>query len=89
MPLSQSLSSQRKAKITWQCRRGMLELDLILQRFLKQSLDVLTDEQLSTFEALLETPDPELYASLMGYEPLKIKELADFVSFIQHHNKLR
>jgi antitoxin CptB len=82
-------SSQRKAKIRWQCRRGMLELDLIFQRFLKQSLDDLTDEQLSAFESLLEIPDPDLYAALMGYDPLQEKELADFVSFIQHHNHLR
>lgn len=77
---------QRKAKITWHCRRGMLELDLIFQRFLKQSLEVMTEEQLVAFENLLDYPDPDLYAWLMGYEKSTSKELIDIVAFIRLHD---
>lgn len=76
------LSSERKAKINWNCRRGMLELDLIFQQFFKQ-IDTLSTEQLGLFEKLLECPDPDLYAWLMGYEKPNQKELEDIVTFIR------
>jgi antitoxin CptB len=80
------ISPQRKAKITWRCRRGMLELDLILQRFLKQSLDAMTEQQLASFESLLENPDPDLYAWFMEYEKPPSQELLDIVAFIRLHD---
>lgn len=58
----------QKARIKWQCRRGMLELDLILERFISLYLDKLTDEQLQTFERLLKATDTELYAWLIGLD---------------------
>ena len=79
-------SAQQKAKINWNCRRGMLELDLILQRFSKKHLDELTDEQFIAFEHLLTHQDPDLYAWFMGYEQPEQKELVDIVAFIQRHD---
>ena len=80
------ISPQRKAKINWNCRRGMLELDLILERFSKRHLDALTDEQLNAFENLLSSQDPDLYTWLMGYGEPEQKELADIVAFIKRHD---
>ena len=83
------VSPQKKAKLTWHCRRGMLELDLILQRFLAHQLDMLTDPQVELFERLLTAQDPDLYAWLMGYEAPVDKELRDIVTFIQFHDNVR
>lgn len=58
------IDADRKAKIIWQCRRGMLELDLLLMRFLK-TLETLNEEDIAAFEALLTCEDPSLYAYLM------------------------
>lgn len=77
------INPQRKAKINWHCRRGMLELDLIFQRFIKDALETMTEEQLTVFEDLLTYPDPDLYAWLMGYEKPTSKELLDIVAFIK------
>ena len=82
------LSPEKKAKLTWHCRRGMLELDLILQRFLAQHLDSLTDEQIILFERLLTTEDPDLYAWFMGYEAPVDKELREIVAFIRLHDNI-
>ena len=38
-------------RIRWRCRRGMLELDLVLTSFLESQLDNLDDAQLDAFEA--------------------------------------
>jgi len=83
------LSPQKKAKLTWHCRRGMLELDLILQRFLVQGVDQLTNAQVDLFERLLTAQDPDLYAWFMGYETPVDKELREIVAFIQLHDNTR
>lgn len=83
------VDSLRKAKLKWHCRRGMLELDLILMRFAASQLDTMTKEQLDNFEALLDCTDPELFSWLMGYEQPTDKELADIVEFIKLHDKAR
>ncbi len=83
------LTPAKKAKITWHCRRGMLELDLILQRFLTEHLDSLSANQIDGFEQLLTAQDPDLYAWLMGYEVPVEKELQDIVRFIQLNDNFR
>jgi len=81
------ISSAKKAQIIWNCRRGMLELDLILNRFITNHLDHLTPNQILIFERLLNYSDPELYAWLLGHDCPVDKELANIVAFIQlYHN---
>ena len=55
------------ARIRWACRRGMLELDLLLQRFLETDYPSLSPSEVALFAALLTSPDPELLAWFMGY----------------------
>ncbi len=52
-------------RIRWNCRRGMLELDLILGRFLDQHLTALTPDELERFKELLDYPDNDLLDLLM------------------------
>ena len=77
------IPASSKAKIKWQCRRGMLELDLILNRFVSEQLEKLTLKQVSAFEMLLNYPDPDIYNWLMGNEVPSEQELVDIVTFIQ------
>ncbi len=55
-------------RLRWQCRRGLLEMDLILQRFLAEDLDSLTPEELALFKELLGEVDTVLLAWVMGQE---------------------
>lgn len=55
-------------RIRWQCRRGLLELDLVLNRFLEQDLEGLNPDQLQVFKELLEEADTRLLAWVMGQE---------------------
>ncbi len=55
-------------RLRWQCRRGMLEVDLLLNRFLQTGYAQLTDEDKRRFVSLLEYPDQVLLAWLMGRE---------------------
>lgn len=79
------LSVQEKSRLEWYCRRGMLELDLILQAFLKNGVNQLNLIELRHFERLLNCTDPELYSWLMGYEQTLDKELNAIVSLIRNN----
>jgi antitoxin CptB len=54
------------AKLRWRCRRGMRELDAILASFLRTSYGSLSADDKARFQALLELPDPDLHAYLLG-----------------------
>jgi antitoxin CptB len=53
-------------RIRWHCRRGMLELDLVLAAFLERHFDALGPSGLTALRKLLELPDPELLDLVMG-----------------------
>lgn len=55
-------------RIRWQCRRGLLELDLILNRFLELEVETLPADQLGLFKELLGEADTLLLAWVMGQE---------------------
>lgn len=76
----------RKAKLCWRCRRGMLELDLLLQRFINSYLDQLNEAELRDFESLLTSPDPDLFSWLMGSERTEHKEFEHIIELIQLHS---
>jgi len=71
------------AKLIWNCRRGMLELDLVLAQFIEQHMKHLNDQQLCVFERLLNYPDPDLYAYLMGQSLPDDEEIKQFVAYIR------
>lgn len=55
------------ARLLWQCHRGMLELDVILQNFVKQRYTELNRQQAEDFQQLLAQPDPLLLTWLLGH----------------------
>ena len=50
-------------------RRGFREADLILGPFADKHVPSMTPDELDTFEALLEQPDQDLYAWIVGTLP--------------------
>ena len=53
-------------RLAWQCRRGMRELDELLNAFLRQHYSGLDETAQETFARLLEYPDAVLLELLMG-----------------------
>jgi len=49
-------------RLYWKCRRGLLELDLVLQRF----IPTLKDEDLQPLHSLLDLPDNDLWDIIIG-----------------------
>ena len=53
-------------RLAWQCRRGMLELDLLLLGFLENGYAQLNSDSKQAFVELLDIVDTELLEYLMG-----------------------
>jgi antitoxin CptB len=51
-----------KNKLHWKCRRGLLELDLVFEKFLPRVLE----EDLKPLNELLELPDNDLWDIVIG-----------------------
>jgi antitoxin CptB len=49
-------------RLYWKCRRGLLELDIVLQRF----IPTVKEEELQPLHALLELPDNDLWDIIIG-----------------------
>lgn len=48
-------------RVRWRCRRGMLELDIVLQRFVDKHYTQLNETELQQFDTLLNLPDNDLW----------------------------
>ena len=64
-------------RILWHCRRGLLELDLILQRFVETRLDGLGGEEVAALKLLLAFDDNDLFDLVMRRaEPVDTRVLS-------------
>lgn len=54
------------ARLRWQCRRGMKELDQLLTRYLDTRYAAAGEDERADFRAILNLPDPELAGYFLG-----------------------
>ena len=63
------MDAAARNRLRWKCRRGLLELDLVLEKFIPR----LSDEDVQPLLALLDLPDNELWDIIAGrserYDP--------------------
>jgi antitoxin CptB len=55
-------------QLRWRCRRGMRELDVLLERYLQERYPSAPAAEQQAFVALLEAPDPQLFAYVVQRE---------------------
>jgi antitoxin CptB len=77
-------TKQTLRRLRWSCRRGMLELDLLLNGFLESDVQGLDEKGLETFERLLDYPDATLLQLLMGQMQSSDKDVAHVVEHIRN-----
>ena len=51
------MTDLEQRRLAWRCRRGLLELDIVLQRFATNHLATITTDELVAFNTLLDYPD--------------------------------
>ena len=52
-----------QSRLQWKCRRGLLELDLVLQGYFEKHFE---EKDVSTLNELLDLPDNELWDIVSG-----------------------
>lgn len=62
--------SAEVSRLQWATRRGMLELDLILSRYLNQRYDSACDVEKIAFQTLLTFEDQQLFDWLIKAKPV-------------------
>lgn len=56
------------ARLRWSCRRGMLELDVLLGNFLEEVFFTVSEQEQDMFVQLLSNNDQDLFNWLTGKE---------------------
>ena len=74
------IDATRLRRIRWRCRRGMLENDLILSRFLDASAATLTEDDIANLDALLNMTDYALWDVVAGRAEAPDPALAPLVT---------
>ncbi len=68
----------------WRCRRGLLELDIILQRFMDQHYAQLDENELWQFEMLLSQSDNDLWDMIAARKTLADDRLQTVLKLLQN-----
>lgn len=77
-------------KLQWACRRGMLELDVLLGNFLKEAYLGLAPDDQAYFTEFLENNDQDLFLWLTGRavsETVKIRKMVDKIRDHAHNRR--
>lgn len=69
-------------RLTWQCRRGMLELDVLFIPFMEEAFRGLSEENKDIFVRLLDCEDQDLFFWLMQRGKSEDRELQSMVDLI-------
>lgn len=67
---SPQIDPNQRARLRWRARRGLLENDLLISRFLDHHETTLSDEEVSALYRLLELSDHDLLDILLSRQVL-------------------
>lgn len=62
------------SRLRWQCRRGLKELDLLLEGYLNQHFGNASPAEQQAFANLLSLPDPVLFAYVMDRQQAETED---------------
>ena len=72
-----------RGRVRWQCRRALLELELVFTRFLERHFDRLTDGQLADLDDLLLVEDHDLWGMINGSRPVENDRWKEMVELLR------
>ena len=73
------------SRLAWQCRRGMRELDELLQRYLEQRYPRAPHDERRAFERLLGVQDTELQAYVLNHAEPADPEIENVIRILREH----
>ena len=78
------LDQARFNRIAWRCRRGMLENDIVLTRYLAARGTSLTEDEIGMLDRLLDLPDNELWDIIAGRQQPADASVAPLVAALRN-----
>jgi antitoxin CptB len=75
--------------MAWRCRRGLLELDMLLGGFWAAHRATLQPDETATLARLLALPDMEIVDRLQGRTPAGDADLAALIQRLQHFREAK
>jgi antitoxin CptB len=82
-----AIDARTLSKLRWRCRRGLLENDLLIERFFERQAGAISVEQARGLEALMELADNELLDLLLRRtepaEALDCAEVRDVLALLR------
>ena len=76
------MSDDELKALRWRCRRGMRELDQLLERWLDRRWAQASEAERAVFRRLLQVEDDKLWRTVLGYERLDDVEAQQLVEAI-------
>ncbi len=71
-------------RVRWLCRRGMKELDLVINRFFESDYDSLSEQEQLAFQDFLNVEDPIIFSWIMGRSTPENESHANIISQLQN-----
>lgn len=68
---AENLRDAEQRRFAWRCRRGLLELDIVLQDFVSKQFDSLNMSELQAFDDMLALPDNEFWDLINSSKTMK------------------
>ncbi|PTD97137.1 FAD assembly factor SdhE [Pseudothauera lacus] len=72
-----------RGRVRWQCRRALLELDLVFARFLDRHFDRLSDDQLADLDDLLRCDDYDIWGMVNGSKPCEEQRWKEMIALLR------
>ncbi len=83
MNIEKKMSSRVTSELRWRCRRGMLELDILLNGFVEKKYTQLSADQKNTFNEVLDYPDQLLFDLFLGHMESSDNNVSELVQTIR------
>jgi antitoxin CptB len=83
------MSDQELKRMRWASRRGMLELDLMLEPFVNECYADMDEADRQRFRNLMECEDQEMFGWFLQRKAPADVEIAAIVEKILHHARTR
>jgi antitoxin CptB len=86
--VNRAASEAQLKRLRWRCRRGTRELDALLGGWLDAQGAQAKDGALTSFDELLDQPDPQIWDWLMGYTRPPRADWQEIVDAIRTRNRV-
>ncbi|MGI9277359.1 MAG: succinate dehydrogenase assembly factor 2 [Endozoicomonas sp.] len=83
------MSAEDFKRLQWHSRRGMLELDVLLEPFTNNVFKTLSEQDQQSYEKLLACEDPDLFGWFMSDQRPADPDLAAMVDRVLNHTRQR